>query len=48
MFNSALKRKLQSQDAEIIKHQGLVNALDRSMAIVELGLDGKVIRANDN
>ncbi|MBD8612213.1 PAS domain-containing methyl-accepting chemotaxis protein [Pseudomonas putida] len=48
MFNSALKRRLQSQDAEIIKHQGLVNALDRSMAIVELGLDGKVIRANEN
>jgi len=23
VFNSALKRKLQSQDAEIIKHQGL-------------------------
>ncbi|MDY1019163.1 PAS domain-containing methyl-accepting chemotaxis protein [Pseudomonas coleopterorum] len=48
MFNSALKRKLESKEAEIIKHQGLVASLDRSMAIVELSLDGKVMSANAN
>lgn len=48
MFNSALKRKLELKEAEINKYQGLVASLDRSMAIAELGLDGKMLGANEN
>lgn len=48
MFNSALKRKLELKEAEINKYQGLVASLDRSMAIAELGIDGKMLGANEN
>lgn len=48
MFNSALKRKLATREVEIRKYQGLFASLDRSMAIVELAPDGKIIQANDN
>jgi len=48
MFNSKFKKELASKSLEVTEYKGLIAALDRSMAIVELGLDGKVIRANDN
>ncbi|WP_244656099.1 MULTISPECIES: PAS domain-containing protein [unclassified Pseudomonas] len=48
MFNSKLKKELESKSLEVTEYKGLIAALDRSMAIIEFGLDGKVIRANDN
>ncbi|MBP5952724.1 PAS domain-containing methyl-accepting chemotaxis protein [Pseudomonas sp. P42] len=48
MFNSNIKKKLASKSVEVSEYKGLISAMDVSMAIVELGLDGKVIRANDN
>ncbi|KOG01234.1 PAS-like protein [Pseudomonas syringae pv. syringae] len=34
--------------AEVDGLKGLTSALEKSMAVVELGLDGKILRANDN
>lgn len=48
MFNRALKRELAARTSEVAAYKGLIAALDRSMAIVEFSLDGKVLRANDN
>lgn len=48
MFNKSLKDELQARKAEVLGYKGLIEALGRSMAVVEFDLDGKVLRANDN
>ncbi|WET08008.1 MULTISPECIES: methyl-accepting chemotaxis protein [unclassified Pseudomonas] len=48
MFNQALKTELAARRAEVTEYQGLIAALERSMAVVEFDLNGKVLRANDN
>lgn len=48
MFNKSLKDELEARKAEVQSYKGLFEALGRSMAVVEFGLDGKVLRANDN
>lgn len=48
MFNRSLKEELATRTTEVANYKSLVNALDRSMAVVELNLDGKVLRANQN
>jgi methyl-accepting chemotaxis protein len=48
MFNNALKTELAARTADVTEYKGLIAALDRSMAVVEFDLNGKVLRANDN
>ncbi len=48
MFNKALKRELAARTAETAEYRGLIEALSRSMAVVEFDLDGRVLRANEN
>ncbi|NCE83736.1 chemotaxis protein [Pseudomonas sp. Q1] len=48
MFNKALKAELAARTAEITQYKGLFAALDRSMAVVEFDLTGKVLRSNEN
>ena len=48
MFNHTLKTELAARTAEVAEYQGLIAALERSMAVVEFDLNGKVLRANDN
>jgi methyl-accepting chemotaxis protein len=48
MFNNALKTELAARKAEVTEYKGLNAALERSMAVVEFDLNGKVLRANDN
>ncbi|QQQ50389.1 PAS domain-containing protein [Pseudomonas syringae] len=48
MFGNKNKAELTAMKAEVDGLNGLTSALENSMAVVELGLDGKVIRANDN
>ncbi|WP_426138967.1 methyl-accepting chemotaxis protein [Pseudomonas sp. DWP3-1-2] len=48
MFNNALKNELAAKTAEVAGFKGLIAALERSMAVVEFDLDGRVLRANDN
>ena len=48
MFNTTLKNELLARTAEISEYKGLITALERSMAVVEFDLNGKVLRANDN
>src|SRR5450830_887241 len=48
MFNQTLKTELAARKAEVTEYQGLIAALERSMAVVEFDLNGKVLRANDN
>ncbi|WP_236217329.1 methyl-accepting chemotaxis protein [Pseudomonas rhodesiae] len=48
MFNNALKTELAARKAEVNEYKGLNAALERSMAVVEFDLNGKVLRANDN
>ncbi|AQY66319.1 methyl-accepting chemotaxis protein [Pseudomonas sp. TE36184] len=48
MFNHTLKTELAARKAEVTEYQGLIAALERSMAVVEFDLNGKVLRANDN
>ncbi|GAA0410898.1 methyl-accepting chemotaxis protein [Pseudomonas extremaustralis] len=48
MFNTTLKNELVARTAEISEYKGLITALERSMAVVEFDLNGKVLRANDN
>jgi len=48
MFNRALKNELAARTTEVENYKSLINALDRSMAVVELSLDGKVLRVNQN
>ncbi|WVN19447.1 PAS domain-containing methyl-accepting chemotaxis protein [Pseudomonas yamanorum] len=48
MFNKTLKTELAARTADVAGYKGLVAALERSMAVVEFDLNGKVLRANDN
>ena len=48
MFNTALKTALSARTAEVTEFKGLIAALERSMAVVEFDLNGRVLRANDN
>ncbi|MCD5361501.1 PAS domain-containing methyl-accepting chemotaxis protein [Chromobacterium aquaticum] len=48
MFNTALKRKLQDTVAELHKQQGVLQAIDRSMAVIEFSPDGVVRSVNAN
>jgi len=48
MFGNKTKTELAAMKAEVDGIKGLMGALERSMAVVELELDGKIIRANDN
>nr|WP_313516968.1 PAS domain-containing methyl-accepting chemotaxis protein [Pseudomonas sp.] len=48
MFNKAVKSELAARTAEVAGFKGLIAALERSMAVVEFDLDGKVLRANEN
>ncbi|GKT02120.1 PAS domain-containing protein [Acidovorax sp. SUPP3434] len=48
MFNRALKNELAAKTSEVAAYKGLITALDRSMAVIEFSLDGKVLRANEN
>jgi len=48
MFNKAAKNELAARTAEVAGYKGLIAALERSMAVVEFDLNGKVLRANEN
>ncbi|WP_354676178.1 PAS domain-containing methyl-accepting chemotaxis protein [Pseudomonas syringae] len=48
MFGRKDRTELAAMKAEVEGLKGLMGALEKSMAIVELELDGKLIRANDN
>ncbi|KTB70970.1 chemotaxis protein [Pseudomonas viridiflava ICMP 13104] len=48
MFGNKSKAELTAMKAEVDTLKGLTNALERSMAVVEMDLDGKILRANDN
>lgn len=48
MFNKVLKNELAAKTAEVAGFKGLIAALERSMAVVEFDLDGRVLHANDN
>jgi len=48
MFNKALRTELAARTANVAEYKGLIAALERSMAVVEFDLNGKVLRANDN
>ncbi|NVL54770.1 PAS domain-containing protein [Pseudomonas syringae pv. actinidiae] len=48
MFGNKNKAELTAMKAEVNGLKGLTSALEKSMAVVELGLDGKILRANDN
>jgi methyl-accepting chemotaxis protein len=48
MFNKLLKNELAARTAEVVEFKGLIAALERSMAVVEFDLTGKVLRANEN
>ncbi len=48
MFDHKLKKQLAAKEAEVASFKGLTSALERSMAVIEFELDGRIIRANDN
>ncbi|WP_260407507.1 PAS domain-containing protein [Pseudomonas cichorii] len=48
MFGTKIKAELAAMKAEVDGLKGLMCALERSMAVAEFDLDGKLIRANDN
>jgi len=48
MFSKNLKLELTARTAEVEGFKGLMAALERSMAVVEFDLEGRVIRANQN
>ncbi|MBI6752303.1 PAS domain-containing protein [Pseudomonas syringae] len=48
MFGNKNKAELTAMKAQVDGLNGLTSALEKSMAVVELGLDGKILRANDN
>ncbi|KFE56498.1 chemotaxis protein [Pseudomonas syringae] len=48
MFNKSIKKELEATRAEMVRYKGLIEALGRSMAVVEFDLDGKVLQANEN
>ncbi|MDC6378936.1 PAS domain-containing methyl-accepting chemotaxis protein [Pseudomonas graminis] len=48
MFGHKAKTELAAMKAEVDGLKGLMGALERSMAVIELELDGKIVRVNDN
>ncbi|KPC25259.1 Pili assembly chaperone [Pseudomonas syringae pv. cilantro] len=48
MFGNKSKAELTAMKAEVDGLKGLMNALERSMAVVEMDVDGKILRANEN
>ncbi len=48
MLGTRIKAELAAMKAEVDGLKGLMGALERSMAVAEFDLDGKLIRANDN
>ncbi|CAM3419816.1 chemotaxis protein [Pseudomonas floridensis] len=48
MFGNKIKTELAAMKAEVSSAKGLMAALEKSMAVVELDLEGKILRANDN
>ena len=46
MFNTTLKTELAARTAEVTEYKGLISALERSMAVVEFDLNGKVLRGH--
>lgn len=48
MFGSELKRQVSELETRLAEHAATRQALDRSLSIVELSLDGTVLTANDN
>ncbi len=48
MFSKNLKLELTARTAEVDGFKGLMAALERSMAVVEFDLEGRVLRANQN
>ena len=48
MFSTKLKQQLAASQTELEQHQFMLQALNRSMAVIEFDLDGKVLQANDN
>ena len=48
MFGKKTSAELTAMKAEVEGLKGLVNTLERSMAIVEFDLDGRILRANEN
>ncbi|RAU40415.1 PAS domain-containing methyl-accepting chemotaxis protein [Pseudomonas sp. RIT411] len=48
MFNAHHKKTIARLEAELHANQGLTQALERSMAVIEFDTDGTVLRANDN
>ncbi|SDX33821.1 methyl-accepting chemotaxis sensory transducer with Pas/Pac sensor [Pseudomonas syringae] len=48
MFGNKSKAELTAMKAEVDGLKGLMNVLERSMAVVEMDVDGKILRANEN
>ncbi|MDH2432502.1 PAS domain-containing methyl-accepting chemotaxis protein [Pokkaliibacter sp. MBI-7] len=48
MFSTKLKQQLAASQTALEQHQFMLQALNRSMAVIEFDLDGKVLQANDN
>ncbi|WP_288404884.1 PAS domain-containing methyl-accepting chemotaxis protein [uncultured Pseudomonas sp.] len=48
MFNAHHKKTIARLEAELHANQGLTQALERSMAVIEFDPDGTILRANDN
>ncbi|KUM43366.1 chemotaxis protein [Pseudomonas sp. EpS/L25] len=48
MFNANHKKTIARLEAEVQATQGLTQALERSMAVIEFDLGGVILRANDN
>ncbi|MBC3208576.1 PAS domain S-box protein [Pseudomonas sp. SWRI111] len=48
MFFNRYKAALEDQQRTLTEQSGLLEAINRSMAVIEFDLDGVVLRANDN
>jgi len=48
MFSTHLKKELAARTAEAEGYKGMLAALERSMAVAEFDLDGRVLRVNQN
>jgi len=47
-FTKTLKENLKQQKKQIAQQQALINALNRSMAVIEFDLQGNILTANNN
>ncbi|KTS74961.1 chemotaxis protein [Pseudomonas oryzihabitans] len=48
MFNAHYKKTIAQLQGELCASQGLTQALERSMAVIEFDVSGTILRANDN